>query len=376
MRESIIYSTEKHNSYLYDTEHMLQMLIHPELEKADKEKFDVDPYYLKKYNYLKKHGFFKSNPVEFDITINESEIEDKLKQIKEIVFETTDYCNLKCKYCSLGDLYDGFNKKDPKNINLQHAKRLLEYIFHIKSPKTKLTIAFFGGEALLNIRFIKKIVQFVKQINNEKKLIIRFNMVTNATLLDKHIHFLIENDFSLLVSLDGNEYNHSYRTFNKNKKNSFKKVIANLDMVQNNYSEYFINKIKFNSVLHNRNSVKDIYEFIYNRYNKLPRIAELNTEFISPSKKEIYKNMFHDKRESEEKFQSDNSNSIPILPINSTIYLELKYFIQYDSINFYVSNLLHLFQEKIKTTPSNTCIPFTKNIFLSTHSYIYPCRKY
>lgn len=81
--------------------------------------------------------------------------------------------------------------------------------------------------------------------------------------------------------------------------------------------------------------------------------------------------MFHDKRESEEKFQSDNSNSIPILPINSTIYLELKYFIQYDSINFYVSNLLHLFQEKIKTTPSNTCIPFTKNIFLSTHSYIY-----
>lgn len=58
-------------------------------------------------------------------------------------------------------------------------------------------------------------------------------MTTNATLVHKHIDFLVENEFKLLISLDGNEVNHSYRVFNNNK-NSHKTVIKNIDIIKRN----------------------------------------------------------------------------------------------------------------------------------------------
>lgn len=81
-------------------------------------------------------------------------------------------------------------------------------------------------------------------------------MTTNATLIDKYVDFLVLNDFRLLISLDGNEKNHSYRVFGKSKKNSFYKVIRNMDMIKRDYPLYFSENISFNAVLHDRNSVK------------------------------------------------------------------------------------------------------------------------
>lgn len=67
-------------------------------------------------------------------------------------------------------------------------------------------------------------------------------------------------------------------------------------MIQRVYPNYFVNNINFNAVLHNRNSVKDIYEFIYTRYNKIPRISELVVDNVNPDKKSVFKKMFHDRK--------------------------------------------------------------------------------
>lgn len=63
-------------------------------------------------------------------------------------------------------------------------------------------------------------------------------------------------------------------------------------MIQKEYPEYFKNHIRFNAVLHNRNSVKEIYEFIYGRYKKIPRIAELAFDDLKSDKKVIIINYF------------------------------------------------------------------------------------
>lgn len=145
--KSIIHSTENNNFYLYDTQRILSMLIHPELKKIHEKSTDIniDAYYLKKYSYLVNHGFFgEAKPFEFKANISENSIKENITQTKVIVFEITDYCNLKCKYCSLGDLYN-FSKKESKNINIKYALNFLRYIFNVKHKKTKLTISFFGG---------------------------------------------------------------------------------------------------------------------------------------------------------------------------------------------------------------------------------------
>ncbi|WP_370861877.1 radical SAM peptide maturase [Parabacteroides faecis] len=375
MIRTLIHASENDNLYIYDHQFRLSILVHPEFRKAYEGSPDVHPYYLKKYEYLRKQGFFsKSKPVNFG-TVNESMIKNNMAEVPQIVFETTDFCNLNCTYCALGDVYEGFDVRNQKKINTEHAITLLKYILDIKhkSKKNQLYISFFGGEPLFNGDFIKQIVEVANLLKSEKEIEIRYTMTTNATLLNKYIPFLVDNEFELLISLDGNEVNHSYRSYRGNKKNSFEKVIENIDMLQRDYPEYFINHVNFNAVLHNRNSVKDIYEFIYSRYHKIPRIAELNPCDVSPNKEELFNKMFHDKRKSEAEYIKDQSNHLPHEEMLQ--YKELTDFLKKYSINYYVSNIIDLFPGEKKYLPTSTCLPFWKKLMLTTNSKLALCEK-
>jgi uncharacterized protein len=183
----------------------------------------------------------------------------------------------------------------------------------------------------------------------------------------------VENKFRLVISLDGDEEGHSYRIFAKNNKSSFKQVIANIDMIQRNFPAYFADNVMFNAVLHNRNSVKSIYEFVYNRYHKIPHISQLSRGGISLDKKDIFDRMFLDKRKSEEMYESDVSNPIPGIHESFIVNKKLNYFIKSSSINFYILNALYLLYGKSKMYPTATCMPFSLKIFLNTQHDLLPC---
>jgi uncharacterized protein len=377
MIQSFIYATESNNLYLYDDERMLSLLVHPELKKAHEELMNVDSYYLKKYEYFRKYGFFAEPKVANFGTVNESMVEEGIISSPQIIFEVTDSCNLNCTYCGYGELYEVFNARNAKNINTRNAITFLEYILNIKHKhkKNRLSIGFYGGEPLINIRFIKKIVEVVNQLNSGKELEIQYSMTTNATLIHKHIDFLVENKFTVTVSLDGNEENHSYRVFHDNKKNSFGKVIENMDMIQRDYYRYFVNHINFIAVLHNRNSSKSVYEFIYTRYHKIPLITELATNNVNPKKKEIFEQMFHSKRKSENEYQNEESNIIPEVQFNSLLYKELEDFLKCYSINYYLSNLISLIIIEDKYFPTSTCLPLSRKFFFTNRNQLLPCEK-
>jgi len=374
---SFIFKSESGNLYIYDDEYRLSILIHPEFEKAYKKSNDADLYYIKKYAYLRSNGFFaKPRNVDFT-TLEESMVKDNIINTKQVVFEATGLCNLNCTYCGLGDLYERYDERIGKRINTQNAINLLKYIFYLKPKKksNKLTISFYGGEALLNMNFIKRIVEVVNLLNAEKEMDITYSMTTNATLIYKYIDFLAVNKFSLLISLDGNEDNHSYRVFNKTDKNSFQKVIKNIDMIQRNYPDYFSTNVNFNAVLHNRNSVKDIFEFIFMRYNKIPSISEINTRGVRLGGKELLNRMFQSKRKSETEFQREELDLVRITHGELSLYKELTDFLKYYSINYYISNVNALLYNVEKQLPTGTCTPFFKKIFLTNGNKLLPCEK-
>ena len=377
MIQSIIYATESGNLYVYDDQYSLSLLIHPEFRKVHEKLTDTDQYYLKKYEYLRGHGFFSKSKCANFVTVSESMVKNSIIQTKQISFEVTDSCNLNCTYCNFGGLYEGFDARNHRNINTNNAIILLKYIFDHKfnSKNNKLFISFYGGEPLLNINFIKQIVKVVKQLNSEKELDIEYSMTTNATLIYKYIDFLVANKFKLLISLDGNKENHSYRIYSKNKQNSFQKVIENLDRIQRDYSEYFIHNIRFNAVLHNRNSVKEIYEFIYKRYRKIPKISELNPHYVNPDKINDLNRMFHRKRESEAEYQKEESDLLQITHHELLLYKELQEFLRFYSINFYTSNIYLLLHKEEKYLPTSTCLPFGNRIFLTNRNKLLPCEK-
>lgn len=375
MKNTILYSTENGNYYLYHIDLSLSMLIHPELINAYNKSKDVDHYYLKKYEYLKENGFFgEAKSVNFGNVLNESVINENIKQLPQLVFETTDHCNLNCKYCSLGDLYD-FGKKERKNVNVKYALNLLKYIFGVKQKGADFAIGFFGGEPLVNASFIEVIIKEAKLLNEEKKLNLKFVITTNATLIDKYMHLLVDNNFSMLISLDGDEKGHSYRVFAKDGKSSFNQVIRNIDRLQREYPEYFANNVEFNAVLNDQNSVKEIYEFIFNRYRKIPTIAQLNLDHVNPDKKNVLEKIFSDRRKSEDEFQKEGSNLLSVVHEELIKFKELDHFLRNYSINFYTVNLLDLLYDEVNPVPTRSCSPFQRKMFFNTYDCLLPCEK-
>lgn len=377
MLQTIIHSSENKNLYIYDDQRRLSMLVHPEFEKAYNKSTNVNTYYLKKYEYLKEHDFFAKPKVATFIPLEESMIRDNIINSQQIVFETTDSCNLNCTYCALGELYEGYDVRTDKKINIHHAISLLKYIFNLmpNNKKKMIYISFYGGEALLNMKFIERIVEIANRLGAEKGVAIKYSMTTNGTLIHKYIDFLVVNKFYLLVSLDGGKENNSYRIFKKNKKNSFHKVVENMDMIYEKYPQYFHPFVNFNAVLHDRNSVKEIIEFIYTRYNVIPRVAELNTRNVKFGSENILEKMYHSKRVSEDDFQKENPDYNGIIHNHLSLYNDLVRFLKFHSVNYYISNMnasLHTDEQFLQTT---TCTPFLKKIFLTTTNKLLPCEK-
>ena len=312
MIQTLIHSTVNNNYYIYDDRSRLSLLIHPEIKKVYEQFRDVDPYYLKKYAYLKKKGFFTETVVPQFKKVSEIDVLDSIIQTTQIVFEVTDSCNLNCVYCGYGKMFQVTDKREYNNLHIENAIKLLKYVFNLKakSCKNKLMIGFYGGEPLLNMNFIQQIIDVVSQLNTNKILDIEYSMTTNATLIYKHLDFLVANKIYLTISLDGDKNNHAYRIFGKGEKNSFDTVIRNIDLIQEKYVKYFNKYVNFISVLHDRNSVKNIYEFIYSRYNKIPAIIELNMADCKPDKKDVLDRMFQSKRESETIYQNECLNKI------------------------------------------------------------------
>ena len=133
-----------------------------------------------------------------------------------MVFEVTDKCNLKCKYCGYAELYDGYDERAGKDLSFAKAKTVIDHLVKIwkdiYSPSVvfPVVIGFYGGEPLMNVPLIKEIIDYIENIANTGKKF-SYNMTTNAMLLDKHMDFLVAKDFRLLISLDGDETGQSYR---------------------------------------------------------------------------------------------------------------------------------------------------------------------
>ncbi|HCT29502.1 MAG TPA: radical SAM peptide maturase [Bacteroidales bacterium] len=336
----------------------------------------------KKENYLKSVGFYKEQDKKRKLSgrFNAEHIKDSLANALQVVFEVTENCNLDCTSCGYGELYSGKNsKREKKNLPLVYAINFLDFINKFlnqnlnRSLNKRIAISFYGGEPLLNIEFIKSIVDYVNKIKNEN-FDPRFAMTTNALLLRKHIAFLAENNFRILVSLDGNKNNNSYRMY-PNGKEAFDEIIENIDFVYQNYPEFFRKSVDFNSVIHNKNSVSEAFNFILDRYKKNTKLSELNTSGINEDKKhefwEKYKNINEDLDQSEDyRFIRDK------LSLETPIVGQVSKFIHTYTNNVY-QKYIDFFEAPNNTTylPTGTCIPFSRKIFITTKGKILPCER-
>lgn len=313
------------------------------------------------------------------LLINENTIKYNLINLRQLVFEVTDRCNLKCKYCAYSDLYDDRDEREGLMMPLQYAIEMIDYLqqiwqeYSIKNTERFVHISFYGGEPLLNMELVKGIIEYVENLPYTGRTF-QYGMTTNAMLLDRYMSFIQEKDFQLLISLDGDESGHSYRVDN-NGVNSFTRVMSNVRKLQQEYPEYFKAKVSFNSVLNGRNSVESILNFIKNEFDKQPAISEINPTGVRPEKRKDFNGIF------QSSFQSlkDSSNVEEIeeeLFVKGPKVKQLTDYIYAHSGNVY-SNYSHLRTKKesyYKIIPG-TCTPFGKKMFITVKGKILSCER-
>jgi len=302
----------------------------------------------------------------------------QLANLKQLSFEVTDACNLQCKYCKYGELYNDYDKRENQNLDFSAAVKIIDYLVALWNSEQNMSsnrnvyITFYGGEPLLNMPFIKKVVDYIHNLECPHRSF-TFSMTTNAILLDRYMDYIAKNNFNLLISLDGNERNTSYRV-NKSNQPVFDQICKNVDLLKEKYPEYFEGKVFFNAVLHNRSSVAEIYHFFKEKYNKIPSIGEVNNIGIREDKKELFNATYRNSHES--LHQAENYETIEQdMFIKSGTYQSVTTFLHQHSGFVYRDFTDLLFGRPQKSIPTGTCIPFGKRMFITVNGKIMPCER-
>ncbi len=401
-----LFDTDRNNRYFYDKVKQRVQLCHPLLhfilKLYDKgidpanwiAGFDSDPveidglgrfprdqidYYYRKFRLLHENGYFADIDLEKRLSgrITPQLIEQTLANVTQVTFEVTDRCNLRCKYCGYGEFYDDYDKREGRDLPVESARRLLDHLLEYwnsplnQSHQRNIFISFYGGEPLLNIGFIKEIVDYVTNLGLKYNPF-TFNMTTNGLLVKKHMAFLVEHQFKILISLDGNEANNGYR-ITQDGSPAFPLIMENIEALREKYPDYFEQYVNFNSVLHNKNSIEDIYGFIKSRYGKLPTIGPLNNTGIRKDREDEFWATYRDFDSSLR--ASDKSSAIKKdMFVKLPNVTELAIFL-FENNHFTFEDYNDFLFPKSEGTwiPTGTCIPFSKKVYVTTHGKILPC---
>ncbi len=139
----------------------------------------------------------------------------------------TEKCNSECKYCyekSLKEFDNGLQEKFEFDFNIPceskiNIKKLKNFLKQDKNP----VLIFYGGEPLLNI---SKIIKIINSLGKG----VKYCMQTNGKLLDKLPKKYMNQFSKILISIDGDK---ERTDFNRGKA-TYEKVIQNIKLIGKN----------------------------------------------------------------------------------------------------------------------------------------------
>jgi uncharacterized protein len=239
-------------------------------------------------------------------------------------------------------------------------------------------ITFYGGEPLLRFDLLKQVVQYVKARLKDKKT--WFSFTSNGTLLGRKeiMEFLVENNVSLSVSLDGPKSIHDrYRRFGNNR-GTFDRVMTNLERLKEYNPEYFTRKVAFSVVLSPPYDFAGIIDFFYkealfegvNGIRNRPRFNPVDpyeTTFFNDLHLEDYQAAFRQEIGS----LMDNYRSAMIAGTYDELTMEKELFVK----SFHRIAFRKMTDLGDSFRPRGTCIPGQRRIFVSVDGTFYMCER-
>lgn len=333
-----------------------------ELQEADDE-------VVKQYHDLEDCGYLSTNRVkEIKHPATDNLRLFLERKIDNITLQVTQGCNLRCSYCVYSEEeYKSQRSHSDKMMSFETAKKAVDFFF-THSIDTKIPyIGFYGGEPFLNLKLIKQVVDYAKKVFEGRKLI--FTTTTNATLLtDELIDYLAENNFNLMISLDGpKEIHDQNRVFAANKKGSYDTVIENIRKLWERQPHY-AKTVSIHMVINPQNSYEEINSLFNNSYIK--KMSSTHSLVENDDDKMIH---YSDK-------YLNGSYYNQFLGFLSTANLVKKNGVKRTTMNE-IENMQQDIQ-KIKygvlndtAAPGGPCIPGKMKLLIDYEGNFYPCEK-
>lgn len=168
------------------------------------------------------------------------------------------------------------------------AKKGIDFLAAHSGGCDDIHIGFYGGEPLLEFELIKKCMEYAKERCFGKR--VYFNLTTNGTLLTREMVKVFEqHNLQLLVSLDGPKEIHDLsRKFISNE-GSFDKLFENMQMIKDEFPQYYEKHISFNTVLNPEHEYNCISDFISS--DELLKNKSFLSGIISPVNAKNQKNI-------------------------------------------------------------------------------------
>ncbi|MCD8206002.1 MAG: thioether cross-link-forming SCIFF peptide maturase [Clostridia bacterium] len=149
----------------------------------------------------------------------------KSSEVKALCLHICHDCNLRCRYC-FADSGAYYTKRE--FMSEETAKRAIDFLLEGSGNRKILEVDFFGGEPLMNIGTIKKVVAYAREKEKETGKKFLFTTTTNALLLTSDvIKFFNEEMENVVVSLDGRPDVHDAVRKSVSGKGSYDLVIDN-----------------------------------------------------------------------------------------------------------------------------------------------------
>lgn len=310
--------------------------------------------------------------------ISRNDLLTELINLKQVIFEVTDDCNLSCKYCIYGGLYGGHDSRNSKYMSFKDAKAVIDFLVDIwnshptfaEQPETH--IGFYGGEPLMNFPLIQQVVEYVEGLHLSR--LFHFSMTSNCLLLDRYMDYIAEKEFNLLCSLDGDKVSNGHR-IRKDGSSSFEKVFANIKLLKSKHPTYFAQKVSFNSVIHNLNDVQSTSDFIRSEFDKIPFFSELSPVGVLPEKIDDFHETFKDVSKSIHEANDYNALWKRIGLSNPEVQTVIRFIEAFEDNVYHSYYDLYNDIEAPLVTPSGTCIPFSKKMFVKVDGKIMQCEQ-
>ena len=141
---------------------------------------------------------------------------------KSLVLNVANDCNLGCSYCfaSQGDYGAPRQMMDEPT-----AQRSIDFLLQNSADSESVTVVFFGGEPLMNLPLIRRIVEYANDAGAKVGKRVDFSITTNATYLTPAvIQFLSDSAIGVAVSIDGPKKYHDLRR-------TYKSGLGSYDMI-------------------------------------------------------------------------------------------------------------------------------------------------